>query len=45
MRAYVKESSVVGRKSIMGAAVGLLLIAVLLATLVVTQPVRAVRPR
>ena len=31
----------VGRKSIMGAAVGLLLIAVLLAVLVVAQPVRA----
>ena len=41
MNANVKDRPVIDRKSIMGAAVGLLLIALLFAALVAAQPVRA----
>ena len=41
MNAKVKERPMIGSRSFMGAAVGLLLVAMLLAVLVAAQPVRA----
>ena len=41
MNVYVKERHPIDRKSIMGVAVGVLLVAMLFATLLVAQPVRA----
>ena len=41
MNAYVKERHLIDRKSIVAAAVGMLLVAMLLVTLLVAQPVRA----
>ena len=41
MNVHVKERHLIDKKSIMAAAVGVLLVAMLLATLLVAQPVRA----